>query len=166
MSIWENVRNSYHIQGVISEAVLFPRKSEEGACCGGWGGRTGWEQQLSHQEGSVGPWLNWQVAREWGWPFRGVHSVVRGQAIILRHKEGTTWRRPQEGESLGWGDILWLGCHLQRSQLWAPSSCGSPSGHTEQTWHPLFSPVWCVCMHVHVCMCMCFAQKPIRKKKD
>ena len=164
MSIWERACNSYHIQGVISEAVLFPRKSEEGACCGGWGGRTGREQQLTHQEGSVGPWLNWQVAWEWGWPFRGVGTVVRDQAIILRHKEGTTWRRPQEGESLGWGDILWLGCHLQGPQLWATSSCAHSWAHRADITPSVFSCVVCV----HACECVyvyVFCPKTNKKKK-
>ena len=54
MSIGKIACNFYHIQGVISEAGLFMRKSEGGHAMG--------------DEGATGPRVNWQVAWEWRGP--------------------------------------------------------------------------------------------------
>jgi len=61
---WEDVCNFCHIRGIIFEVGLLMRKYEGRHAVGG--------------EGAIEPRLNWQVAWEWGWPFRDVHSVVMG----------------------------------------------------------------------------------------
>ena len=136
------------------------RKGRAGG--GWWGSRTGRERQLTHSEGATGPRLHWQVAWQWGWPFGGVHTVVRGGAVILRYKKARDRGAPRRGRVLGevtisgWGDACrGLSCEPPAAE--APH-LGTHSRH-DTLCFLLCSA--CVCM----CVCVCVLPRNNKEKK-